>query len=726
MSCSFTGLSIFRFGRVASSKLALWACVASALLTAVTAHAADGDFAWASALGGSAFEAVNNVTVDGAGNVYTTGYFLLSADFDPDAVDTFELFSAGSRDIFISKLDSNGDFVWARRIGGTGNDESYSVVVDAAGNVYTTGYFEGTVDFDPGVGTSNLTTAGGTDTFVLKLDSNGDFVWAKSIRGTNNSGGIGIALDNSGNVHTVGYFSGTVDFDPGAGTINLASAGSFDVFVLKLDNSGDYVWAKRMGRTLSDFPSAIALDASGNVHTTGTFEGTNVDFDPGVGTAYLSSAGSKDIFVSKLDSSGDFVWAKKLGGTDFDYVNSIAVDASENVYTAGRFKSTADFDPGAGASNLTSAGDADIFVSKLDSSGDFVWAKRMGGTGYDEANGIALDALGNVYTAGEYLGTADFDPGAGTSELTSAGNRDIFVSKLDSSGDFVWAQGLGSTGSDRSDAMAADASGNVYATGTFQSTVDFDPGAGTSNLTSVGSSDIFVLSISGPDLTPPNATAITPATTGPTNATSVDFTVTFDEDVQNFDDDVVVTHSGTAHTGVSIAGSGATYTVTIEGLSGDGTFTVAVDTGGDVQDLAGNALASSVTSAAVSIDSVDPVFSNLTVMPEEASVGELIAITFDSSESTAGDPDVSVNGNPATQSGKAAHTYQYTILPSDPLGPATIEISGVDDAGNAGMLSSSTALVIVEPAPAVPVTAWPLAVALGAIAATVLRRKRRY
>jgi hypothetical protein len=694
------------------------------MLTTATAHASDGGFVWAGALGGSSFEVASSVTADGTGNVYTTGAFFGTADFDPDTVATFDLTSAGSRDIFISKLDSNGDFVWARRVGGTGNDESYSIVVDAAGNVYITGYFEDTVDFDPGAGTSNLTSTGGTDTFILKLDSNGDFAWAKSLDGSSDDGGIGIVLDASGNVHTVGYFQGTVDFDPGAGTSNLTSAGSFDVYIWKLDSNGDYVWAKRIGRTNSDFPSAIAVDASGNVYTTGTFESW-VDFDPGAGTAYLTAAGDYDVFVSKLDSSGDYVWAKRMGGTDFDYSNSLAVDASENVYTAGRFQGTVDFDPGAGTSNLTSAGDYDIFVSKLDSSGDYVWAKRMGGTGYDEANSIALDATGNVYTAGEFLGTVDFDPGAGTSELTAAGGRDVYVSKLDGSGDFVWAKGAGSTGSDRSDAMTADASGQVYAIGTFQGTVDFDPGAGTSALTSVGSSDIFVLKLSGPDLTPPNATVITPATTGPTNATSVDFTVTFDEDVQNFDDDVVVTHTGTAHTGLSITGSGNTYTVAIEGLSGSGSLTVAVNTGGDVQDLAGNGLASTVTSAAVHIDSVAPVFSNLMVLPEEASAGEIVTISFDSSETTTAAPEVSVNGNPATEVAKASHTYQYTILETEPIGLATIDIVGIDDVGNVGMLSNSSDLLIVKPAPALPLAAWPAALALGALASIVARRKLR-
>ena len=138
--------------------------------------------------------------------------------------------------------------------------------------------------------------------------------------------------------------------------------------------------------------------------------------------------------MSKLDSSGSFVWAKSFGGTSTEFGRAVAVDAAGNVYTTGPFNVTADFDPGAGTSNLTSAGVADGFVSKLDSSGDFVWAKRLGGTNVQMPKAVAIDTAGNVYTAGDFQGTTDFDPGAGTSNLTSAGLYDVYVSKLDSEG----------------------------------------------------------------------------------------------------------------------------------------------------------------------------------------------------------------------------------------------------------------------------------------------------
>ena len=172
------------------------------------------------------------------------------------------------------------------------------------------------------------------------MDSAGNFVWARQLGGTGN----GIAVDASGNVLTTGSFGGTADFDPGAGTNNLTSAGSFDIFISKLDSAGNLSLAFAVGAAAggTDKGQAIATDAAGNVYTTGYFQGT-IDFDPGPGVSLMTSAGGTDIFVVKLDSAGNFVWARQFGGTSDDQGNGIAVDASGNVLTTGYFKGTADF-----------------------------------------------------------------------------------------------------------------------------------------------------------------------------------------------------------------------------------------------------------------------------------------------------------------------------------------------------------------------------------------------
>jgi hypothetical protein len=470
------------------------------LLLPVSAYAQD--FNWAGQLSGTQDNGANGVAVDSSGNVYAVGSFEGTVDFDPGP-GTYNLtsLSPGWINAYVSVLDSAGNFVWARQLGGATAVSAWDVAVDASGNVYTVGIFLGTVDFDPGPGTFNLTSAGYRwNGFISVLDSAGNFVWAGHLAG-NLTLAKGVAV-GGGHVYIVGHFSGTVDFDPGPGTFNLQPPppDQINAFLTVLDNAGNFVWAGQWGGywwsdIVGDSASDVAVGDNGDVYTAGTFRGT-ADFDPGPGTFYLTSAGDHDAFVSVFDSVGNFVWARQLGGTTYDAAEALVVDTGGNVYIVGDFQGTADFDPGPGTFNLISAGWSDAFIAVLDSAGNFVWAKRLGGTNWVAGQGAAVDASGNVYTFGIFLGTADFDPGPGTFNLTSAGSIDAFVSVLDAAGDFVWAGQLGGAEIDQPEEIALDTVGNAYIVGTFRGTADFDPGPGTFNLTSAGSSDAFVASYS--------------------------------------------------------------------------------------------------------------------------------------------------------------------------------------------------------------------------------------
>ena len=449
---------------------------------------------WAKQIGGASDEYGSSIVVDRSGNVYTTGQFNGTADFDPGP-GTFNMTSAGYNDIFVTKLNSSGNFVWAKQMGGTSYDAGTSIAVDASGNIYVTGNFSGTVDIDPGTGTSNLVSAGGLDIFICNLDQSGNFKWGKSFgASTDEDHGNAITVDASGNVYTTGSFKETVDFDPGPAAFNL-TADYIDVFVSKLDSSGNFAWAKKMGGLFYEYGYDIATDASGNVYITGSFRGLNCDFDPGPGTFYLNTFGDTDEFICKLGSSGNFIWAKQFTAPAYYYSDgySIAVDTSGHIYTAGRFHGQVDFDPGPATFTMKSTGLNDGFICKLDSSGGFMWAKIVGGCqNQDYASSIALDDSANVYITGQFSYIGDFDPGPGTFNLTSAGNFECFISKFATSGNFVSAIRLGGTSNDHGASIALDASANIYTTGYFGGVADFDPGPGTLNLSSAGGADVFV------------------------------------------------------------------------------------------------------------------------------------------------------------------------------------------------------------------------------------------
>ena len=442
-----------------------------------------------------------SIIYDNSGNSLITGTFYGPAvDFDPGP-GTFSLSSMGgnnSNDLFILKLNPNGDFLWAKSIdingyysySSTGANNS-SIAVDSSGNIFITGNFMGNnVDFDPGPGIYNLSAPFDHNIFILKLDPNGNFLWAKSMGSNYSDLGNSIAVDNFGNSYTTGEFEQTVDFDPGLGTfilsVNGGSSGRSDIFILKLDPNGNFIWAKQIGGSDGDAGFSITIDNSGDILTTGSFYG-NVDFNPGSGLNPLYADGLEDVFILKLDPNGNFIWAKNMGGSHVfnESSFSITTDNLRSVYTTGYFYGTADFDPGAGTFNLTSNGENDIFISKLDANGNFVWVKQIGGSTFDYGISITIDNSGNVNTAGSINGNVDLDPGAGTYNLGSGG---AFISKLNVAGDFVSANLMNGS---KIYSLAIDSFNNIYTTGWATSNTDFDPDTGVYYVPLL-SNDIFI------------------------------------------------------------------------------------------------------------------------------------------------------------------------------------------------------------------------------------------
>ena len=397
----------------------------------------------------------------GNGDVYVTGIFRDTADFDPSG-NTANLIANGAYDAFVAKYDIDGNYMWAFNLGGTSNNDSGNgITTDVSGNVYVTGIFWGTADFDPSGNTANLTSNGNADIFVATYDANGNYLWAFNVGGGNYDVGNDIAIDTagSGDVYITGYFTGAADFDPSGNTANLTSNGNHDVFVAKYDATGSYLWAFNVGGIFDDYGRGIYTDpaGSGAVYVCGRFQNT-ADFDPSGNTASLTSNGGTDFFVAKYDSTGNYLWAFNVGGTSSDYGLAITTDVSGNVYVTGNFRDTADFDPSGNTANLISNGQWDIFVAKYDSTGNYLWAFNVGRIWGDSGSDIAIDPAGSgdVYVTGYFTGTADFDPSGNTANLTSNGSADIFVARYDATGNYQWAFNVGGTDYDVGYGIATD------------------------------------------------------------------------------------------------------------------------------------------------------------------------------------------------------------------------------------------------------------------------------
>ena len=446
-----------------------------------------GNYVYAKRLGGASFVNCNSLVVDRIGNVYITGSFQSTIDFDPDLGTVNLTSSSGSADIFFAKYNISGNYVYAKRIGGSQSDVGNSLSLDNNNNIYIGGFFGGTVDFDPGIGIVNLTSAGGNDIFFAKYDSFGNYIYAKGMGGGSTELDINLSANTNGVVFISARFEGTVDFDPGSGIIYLSGDG---FFLGKYASTGSYLYAKSLGS--NDFEDAISLkvNKNGDVYITGSFKGT-VDFDPGPGTAILTSNGGTDIFFAKYNGKGEYLYAKSIGSSGNDLSHSIAIDSIGNLYLTGDFWGSVDFNPGPDTAALVSISNSDIFFAKYDTSGNYVYAKRIGGSFTIAGSSLAVDNTGSLYMTGSFQGFIDFDPGIGTATLLSAGSNDVFFAKYDSLGNYVYAKRMGGINNDAANCITLDSKGNLYITGQFVGTVDFDSGPTTINLTSEGDSDAF-------------------------------------------------------------------------------------------------------------------------------------------------------------------------------------------------------------------------------------------
>jgi len=474
-------------------------------------------FHWVQQVGGSIQDNGYAVAADSKGNVYATGSFQNNC-FIGVLPNNDSLITHGGADIFLTKMDRAGNLLWAHAIGGTSSDEGHALAVDKNDNIIITGSFRDTVDFATGTTPAKRSSkAGSHDVFVAKYDSAGNYLWVKSFGSSQLDRAFSVKTDDRNNVYITGQFYDTVAI-PDLNISLIARPGTAifttDVFVCKLNAGGTFIWAKSFGGAAGDVGDNIAVDKSDNVFISGQFNDI-ADFDPGTGITSLNAADGP-IFISKLDATGAFQWVKQFN-TNYAPGHQLAVDLENSVYLTGEFSGIVDFNPGTAAAdtffltsdysaNSTTIRSNDAFLLKLTNNGLFSWVHRIGGSGTATGRGVTLDRLNNIYVVGTFTNIIDFGGTAPTINYTSLGSNDVFVEKVNNTGNLIWATRYGGKGAEFCRAIAVDESGNVFTAGHFVTTLssgpaNFHTGTDTAALTIHGGYDAYVHKMVCPDTT---------------------------------------------------------------------------------------------------------------------------------------------------------------------------------------------------------------------------------
>jgi hypothetical protein len=347
------------------------------------------------------------------------------------------------------------NWLWAHSGGGKGADQTSSIAIDSAGNVYGVGYYADSAIF------SGISVHGekGNHFFLAKYAKNGSLLWIKStglVTGQSQGNGITVGKDNY--LYVTGYFSDSLTLN---NTV-LTSSGSDDIFLAKYDFDGNIQWVVRGGGPGYNLSRSVSTDrVSGNIYITGSFSGS-----AHFGSKDITSFGGDDIFLIAYDSSGSVLWAKNFGSKIGDVGYGITTGNLGNIAVTGTFGDTADF----GGKKLIAKGKSDIFIAKYTSAGDLLWAEQAADTSYGQGASVVMDSKENVYVTGRFY----FDGSGIVPDCDGTGN--IYIAKYNSDGVKQWMKCAGNGGEESGDAIALDSSGYIYVTGGFDFRIDFGSG----------------------------------------------------------------------------------------------------------------------------------------------------------------------------------------------------------------------------------------------------------
>jgi len=431
--------------------------------------------------GGSVSNDYSNATcTDKNGNVYMTGTFQGSSIIFGN--DTLHNTSTGTLAVFVAKYDANGNVLWARSGGGTSDDYTYGICTDANNNVFIEGYSGSpSITFD----TVTLNNSSSQQVFLVKYDSMGNVQWGRNGNGSTSTGwvyGWGICSDVAGNVYLYGNADGPNNIKIIFDNDTLGKG----AFIVKYDGGGNVVWAKMIatGLIANSREQSMCIDLSGNIYVTGAIQYQAIFDNDTLSNAWLG------VFMAKYDSAGNLLWVTSPSGEAIG--NAIAADANGNIYLTGYFGGSVAF------GNDTLAGlpfsNTTIFIARYDSSGNALWGRSPGGAAFDFGQSICTNATGNVFVAGYFI--SSFLNFGGYPVVNSfTGNNDAFIAAYDGNGNALWAQGVGNQGNDYGMGICANAVGDIYVTGYFES---YSLNLGGNIVTNNGSADFFLGKLSTP------------------------------------------------------------------------------------------------------------------------------------------------------------------------------------------------------------------------------------
>lgn len=454
------------------------------------------NYNWFKTFGGSGDDRITHMLMDSNGDLLISGTFQNTVDFDPSS-NLEEHTSNGWNDVFVAKYDTTGALIWVKTFGGSEWDYSNAFFVDASDNIYVGGNYGSTMDIDPGIGVTTLVPSGGLSAYLVKLNSNGEYEWSKNLTGGTDLR-INSIKEGPQGIVCGGSFWGTSQFNNEGTSVTMTSDGSQDVYVLTVDVAGNFVQVNQIGNGGQNIPRGFDVDETGNIYITYEFEGS-IDVDPGPGTTTIVATNSTSYgqILAKYNQTMELIWVKAPAFPTYSQFRQLEVNSADEIVFIGYFKDSIQFNLYGDPAWYISNGDDDLFIGKINAIGEIQWLRTFGNDSEDDTGKLHIDEIGNIYLFDSFQGTIDTDLGTSTNDATSVGNSDMYILKLDSSGnrlwflqdstDFPFAAGIG--------ALCTGSQNDVYVLYNFYQEIGLIQNGTLESFTSVGDFDVLMIQL---------------------------------------------------------------------------------------------------------------------------------------------------------------------------------------------------------------------------------------